>query len=158
MLSVTVIGEEQLKQRFQSMPGRTHNALLRTITGWALRLENYVKQEKLSGQVLNHITGKLQGSIHNDIADSPDSIVGRVYSSNAASPYNAAQEYGAIIPDRYPVNAQALHFYIGGKEIFAKFAKGFTLKERSYMRSSLAENAAAIIEDIKRAAISEAQK
>ncbi len=149
MITVTVIGREELRARIDAMPSRVHDALLRTITGLALQLEAYVKSDKLSGQVLNKITGNLQGSIHSNVIDEGTSITGRVYSAGVN--YAAIHEYGGQIPDRYPVNAKALHFFVGGKEVFAKFARGFTMPERSFMRSSLEDYRAKIIDSMTNA-------
>lgn len=131
------------------MNDRMHQALLQFITGYAIQLNDYVVTQKLSGHVLHHITGKLADSIHNDVADSGSSITGRVYSSG--NNYAAIHEYGGPVPDRYPVNAKAMHFFAGGKEIFTKFAKGFQMPERSYLRSSLADKAADITQGMKEA-------
>lgn len=140
--------KDNLTAKFDAMPQKLHDALLKRVHYWKERLRNHVIKDKLQGQVLNHITGRLQGSIQGDVTDTPEKITGRVYSANTASPYNKAQEYGAVIPDRFPVNAKALHFFVGGQEIFAKRAKGFTLKERSYLRSSLADYKQLIINDM----------
>jgi hypothetical protein len=144
MLNVTVTGLTEVIQRFSEMPSKVHDGLLAEITKQALDLQRYVVTEKLSGQVLNKITGKLASSIQHDVTDSGSSIIGRVYSNNSVS-YAAAQEFGAQIPDRYPVNAKALHFFVGGQEVFAKFARGFTLRERSFLRSSLSDKKDQII-------------
>ena len=156
MITVDIVGDKEVIARFSSMPDRMHRKLLQFITGFSLKLQNYVVTQKLSGQVLNHRTGKLQASIHNDVQDSGSLIMGRVYSS--ATNYAAIHEYGGQIPDRYPVNAKALHFFAGGKEVFAKFARGFTMQERSFLRSSLADNRDDIIEGMKEAVMGAAKE
>lgn len=153
MITVTVIGKEELRARIDAMPDKVHTALLRAITSLALQLEAHVKQDKLEGQVLNHITGRLQGSIMHDVIDQGTRITGRVYSNTTVN-YAAIHEYGGQIPDRYPVNAQALHFFIGGKEVFAKFARGFTMPERSFLRSSLQDYRQIIINGMTNAVTS----
>lgn len=55
------------------------------------------------------------------------------------SKYARIQDLGGQIPDRYPVNAKALHFFINGKEIYTKKAKGFTLQGKHYTANSFAE-------------------
>jgi hypothetical protein len=137
MLNVTVIGDREVIQRFANLPERAHGALVAEVTTLALELQAHVVQDKLQGQVLNHITGRLQSSIQHDVQVSGTTVTGRVYANTSTAPYAGAQEFGATIPDRYPVNAKALHFFVGADEVFAKFARGFTLPERSYLRSSL---------------------
>ena len=149
MLTVDIVGDKEVIARFSSMTDRIHQKLLQFITGYSAKLQNYVVTQKLSGQVLNHISGNLQASIHNEVEDSGSSIIGRVYS--AGCNYAAIHEYGGQIPDRVPVNGQFLHFFIDGKEIFTKFARGFTMPERSFLRSSLADNRDEIIAGMKEA-------
>ena len=150
MITVDIIGREEVRARFEAMPGKIHQRLLAAITGLALQLEAHVKQDKLEGQVLNHITGRLQGSIGHAVDDSPDAITGRVFSAGVN--YAAIHEYGGEVPDRYPVNAKALHFFAGGDEVFAKFARGFTMPERSFLRSSLEDYRQKIIDGMSKAA------
>lgn len=135
--TVTVVGDQELRARFDSMPQRVHDRLLGAITSLALKLQNHVVQDKLSGQVLKRRTGKLAGSIHNSVQDAGTSITGRVYSSGIN--YAAIHEFGGHIPERRPVNAKALHWVSGGKDVFAMYARAFDMPERSYLRSSLAD-------------------
>jgi hypothetical protein len=137
MLNVTLVGDKEVIQRFASLPERAHRALVAEVTTLALELQAHVVQDKLQGQVLNHITGRLQSSIQHDVQSSGTTVAGRVYANTSTAPYAGAQEFGATIPDRYPVNAKAMHWTSGGQDVFAKFARGFNLPERSYLRSSL---------------------
>lgn len=138
LLNIAVTGDKEVLARFDAIPAKVHRALYARIFGLALELEHYIKTEKLSGQVLNHRTGKLQSSINSEVKESGANIIGRVFSNNSVN-YAAIHEFGGQVPDRYPVNGKALHFFIGGKEVFAKFARGFTMPERSFMRSGLAD-------------------
>ncbi len=132
------------------MPSRVHRALLIKITGLALQLEQHIKQDKLQGQVLNRITGHLAGSINHEVNDRRTAIAARVYSNSSVN-YAAIHEFGGHIPDRYPVNGKALRFMIGGREVFANFARGFNMPERSFMRSGLADYRDRIIEGMTKA-------
>jgi len=97
-------------------------------------------REKLTGPVLQRRTGTLVRSIHTEIQKSATGFIGKIGSNIK---YAAIHEFGGIIhiPDIYPVKKQALHFFIGSKEIFAKKVKAhtITMPERSYLRSSLTE-------------------
>jgi phage gpG-like protein len=150
MLNLTLIGDQAVIARFNGMNDRIRQRLFAEVTVLAADLERHVKEDKLSGQVLQHRTGQLQQSIHNEVNSNGSSVIGRVFSAGPL-PYAAIHEFGGQIPDRYPVNAKALHFFIGGKEIFAKFAKGFAMPERSYLRSSLADFRQQIIDGLSRA-------
>ena len=151
MFDVAYTNKDKLVARFGEMPEKLHASLLKRVHGLTLELKNHVILDKLQGQVLNKITGRLMGSIQSDVTDTPDRITGRVYSSTTASPYNRAHEYGAIIPDRFPKNAKAMHWMVGGQHVFAKFARGFTLPARSYMRSSLTDYKEKIINTLRKA-------
>ncbi len=150
MLNITITGQEAVIARFGGMNDRIRQRLFGAVTILAANLERYVKESKLSGQVLQHRTGQLQQSIHNQVTQDGSSVIGRVFSAGPL-PYAAIHEFGGQVPDRTPVNAKALHFFIGGKEVFAKFAKGFTMPERSYLRSSLSDYRQQIIDGLSRA-------
>lgn len=131
---------------------RVHDALLKAITTQTLDLQNYIQSDKLSGQVLNVVTGNLRRSIFTKINDSGTSIQGEVYSSNDVK-YGAIHEYGGVTSphDIYPKNALALHFFMGGAEVFAKHVHhpGSHMPERSFMRSGLDDQSDTIVEAIK---------
>ena len=59
---------------------------------------DYVKERKLSGQVLNAITGNLRDSVRSEmVSASGDLIFGHVYSNKEEVPYNLIHEYGGTI-------------------------------------------------------------
>lgn len=149
MLSIQLSGDEELIARFKQMPERVHKALIRKITALSIALQNKIRTEKLDGQVLNKRTGALQSSIHRQVTDTATAVVAKV-SAGKDVPYAAIHEYGGQTKPHIivPKNAEALHFYIGGKEVFAKSVNhpGSKMPERSYMRSSLSEMRIEIIE------------
>jgi HK97 gp10 family phage protein len=145
MLNIVITGDREVIQRFEAMATKVHTALLAEITKQALDLQAHVVRDKLQGQVLNHITGRLQSSIMHEVNDNGKSIIGRVYSNNSVN-YAAIHEFGGTVPDRYPVNGKALHWMSGGQDVFAKFARGFTMPERSFLRSSLEDYKSRIID------------
>lgn len=152
IITATLEGGEEFKAHVHNMDNAVHQAILKKMTVLGIQLEGYIKNSKLDGQVLQKRTGRLQSSIQSETIDG-EVITTNVFSNASAAPYNRAQEYGAIIPEQFPVNAKALHFFVGGQEVFAKHAKGFTLKERSYMRSSLAEYRQTILDGLREAAV-----
>jgi phage gpG-like protein len=154
-LNVTLVGDQAVIQKLSAMPPKVHQALVAEVTRQALDLQRHVVEDKLQGQVLNHVSGKLASSIMYDVTDSQTSVTGRVYSNNSVN-YAAIHEFGGTVPDRYPVNAKALHWMSGGQDVFAKFARGFTMPERSFMRSSLADYKDRIIAGLTRAVTQEA--
>jgi phage gpG-like protein len=75
--------------------------------------------------------------------------------------YAAIHEFGAVIPPHeiVPDKAKALAFLVGGKQAFAARVNlpAVTMPERSYMRSSLAEMADDIRDELTKAALGAAQ-
>lgn len=141
MLSIKLVGDQQLIARLNAMPGRLRDELRRKVTELTLKLEAKVKA-KLSGQVLNVVTGALRRSIFSTVTATDVSVVGKVASSGDVK-YAAIHEFGGKTPAHEIVatKAQALSFMMGGKQVFAKRVNhpGSTIPERSYLRSSLAD-------------------
>ena len=90
-LNVTLTGDTEVIAKFNAMPEKVHRALVQEVTKLALDLQRHVVVDKLSGQVLNKITGRLQSSIQYDVTDSGSSVIGRVYANTSTAPYAGAQ-------------------------------------------------------------------
>jgi len=85
--------------------------------------------------VFSHTTGTLAASFRVKRSHAGHGVV---ITSN--KPYAAAQEYGARIPARRPVNGLCLAWSSGGGGmVFAKYARAFTLKARPYIEPSVDE-------------------
>lgn len=161
MITVEVVGDKQLIARLTAMPDNIRSALVRKVRALALMLEAKVKGEKLSGQVLNVVTGALRRSISNEVTTGSNSVTAEVYSSGDVK-YAAIHEYGGTIPAHEVVatKAQALHFVIGAKDVFAKRVQipDVKMPERSFLRSSLDEMRDEIVEGMKEAVLEGAHK
>ena len=161
MITVEVVGDKQLIARLTAMPDNIRSALVRKVRALALMLEATVKGEKLSGQVLNVVTGALRRSISNEVTTGSNSVTAEVYSSGDVK-YAAIHEYGGTIPAHEVVatKAQALHFVIGAKDVFAKRVQipDVKMPERSFLRSSLDEMRDEIVEGMKEAVLEGAHK
>lgn len=151
MLKIEVTGDRELIAKLSELPSRVHDALLRKVTALDLQLEALVKQ-KLSGVVLNVVTGALRRSIFGTVGDGQTRVVGKVASSGDLK-YAGIHEFGGKTPahDILPSKAQALHFFVGGKEVFAKVVHhpGSQMPERSFLRSSLADMKQQILDGIE---------
>ena len=126
----TTYDDRSLRVHLDSISGRVHDELLKAITASATEVKEYIKNQKLSGQVLKSITGALKDSINSSVTDHGSRITGSVYSDGSV-PYASIHEYGG---DIYPTAAKFLQFMIEGKQIFTKYV---LMPERSFMRSSL---------------------
>jgi len=137
------------------MPERVREALSAKANALAADLQAKI-QQKLAGTVLNAKSGALARSIVATIEDSSANVSVRIATSGDVK-YAAIHEFGGTIPPHQivPDKAKALAFAIGGKQIFAARVQipTVTMPERSYLRSSLAEMADAIREELTEAAI-----
>lgn len=151
MIDVEITGLDKAAAAIDNLPMLVAQALQRKMEGTTIDLANYIVTQKLNGQVLQHRSGALKRSINRNVTANGLEILGRVFSSGDVK-YAAIHEYGGVIT---PKNASALRFQIDGKWVHAKKV---TMPERSFMRSSLAENKAQIIAGLQKAAINAARK
>ena len=137
-----------------ALPDRLRDALADKVNMLAVALQAKI-QQKLSGEVLNQKSGALKRSIVIAIDDSSASMTASLAVSGDIK-YAAIHEFGGVIPphDILPDKARALAFAVGGKEVFAARVNlpAIAMPERSYMRSSLAEMADDIREELSEAA------
>lgn len=123
------------------LPARVHRAIVNKTSELTLRLESKIKNEKLSGQVLNVKTGNLRRSIFSQTTDEGDRVEGKVASSGDVK-YAAIQEYGGQTPPHViEAKGAALAFIMNGKQVFFKSVNhpGSKIPEHRYMRGSLEE-------------------
>ena len=113
-------------------------------------------QDKLSGEVLNVRSGALLRSIVETGLNIDTAGVGDSVASDGSAAYAHIQEYGGRvnIPEIVPRSAKALTFDYGGKLVFARHvaAHSVDIPQRSFLRSSLAEQAQSFADDIRRIA------
>ena len=151
MLKIEIKGTEEVNKRFKSIPSNVKNELLKKVFYLTIMLESYVKNNKLSGQVLHTISGRLKRSIQYSVKSENDFIKGSVFSSGDV-PYAGIHEFGGKTPPHIivPVKAKALAFAINGKTQFAKIVNhpGSRMPVRSYLRSSLDDKKSQIIAEL----------
>lgn len=156
MFNVVLTGDRELIAHIDRMPSAVRDMLRRKIRELALRLKGKIQREKLSGQVLNVVTGALRRSIQDGVEETDTGIFGEVFSSGDVK-YARIHEFGGKTRAHriYPKKADALAFMMGGRQVFAKWVDhpGSVMPERSFMRSSLAEMAPVIVREMKEAVI-----
>jgi HK97 gp10 family phage protein len=145
MIKAWIEGTAGVISRLDQVPGKVAAALRRAVEAEAIKLTAYVKEQKLSGQVLNMQTGTLQRSIDYQLQDDGDRIAASVGTNLI---YAAIHEYGGttrthVIEAR---NVKALAFQMSGQDVFCKRVNhpGSHMPERSFLRSALSENADSI--------------
>ncbi len=181
-LNVTLRGMPETLTALKMYGANVMAALLTKTQALTLDLQRHVVEDKLSGQVLNVRSGDLRRSIQQDVTQTGDLIVGRVFSSGDVK-YAAIHEFGGDIhmpPRAWDVKLRttAAGELMRQKEnsnlaVFARTQgsrahadsrttsrhaehQGYTIHmpERSYMRSSLADMAEGIMADLKSTALS----
>ncbi len=141
------------------MPDRVRQALSSKATVLAVALEAKI-QQKLFGSVLNMRSGALASSIIATVDESSADVAVRIGTSGDVK-YAAIHEFGGTIPPHeiVPDKAKALAFLVGDKQVFAARVNlpAVTMPERSYLRSSLAEMAGEIRDELS-GAVAEAME
>lgn len=157
-INIEFTGREAVLARLGEAPAKIRTAAKSSLDIWATELAGYIKAEKLSGQVLNRRSGALSRSVYPDKRETADTISGGARAGNDV-PYAKIHEFGGLIPAHQVVvkNAKALCFTVGGVKRFAHSVQipDVQMPERSYMRSSLREQAPEGINEL-RAAVREA--
>lgn len=141
MFRVDLVGDVALIGRFERMPGSIQHELEIEARLLGINLAAYIVREKLQGQVLNHVSGKLGQSI----AERPVTVEAGVVWGGAIQSGNV--KYGRIHEDGFVgdelVKAHTRSMVFG--RLVAPFTVGaFTrrmnMPARPYMKPSLAEN------------------
>jgi hypothetical protein len=123
-------------------------ALVRKVNSLALRLQQKIIV-KLSGQVLNIRSGKGAGSVRVTLATPGDTVTADVQAGGGPAWYLKLHEFGTDAPYTIlPINKQALAFMLGGKMVIVRKVIHPPIKERSFMRTSIAEMAGQIQTEI----------
>lgn len=141
MINVEVLGGQEVGIKLEQVPYKVHMALTREITISTLKLKDYIIKHKLSGQVLNHITGNLWRSIQQTVTSEKNLIIGRVFSSGDVK-YAGIHEFGGSIKSRLGTGVGKPK--PGGKSTIQ-------MPERSFMRSSLSDMREEIIQRLSNA-------
>lgn len=159
-VELTIDGDVQLIDRLNLFSDLVHQALVAKMQQVVVNLTEQVKDNKLSGQILNVISGMLRDSIYNTVTETSDQVIGTVGSQGV--PYAAIHEYGGTTGPHSIVatRAQMLHFIWHGEEVFTKSVNhpGSRMPERSYLRSSLADARQQILNDFGAVVEDEARK
>jgi phage gpG-like protein len=136
MFNVSLIGDADLIVALEAMPGAVRDMLFRAIQRETIGLQQYIKADKLEGQVLKHRSGNLSTSI---VTTGPEidgeRVSGGTVSSGDVVHYARIHEYGATVAR------------------VSKLGKSYTATypERSFMRSGLRDQRDHIIEALRAA-------
>jgi hypothetical protein len=130
-----------VSEKFDAMPAAVHGALAKKSEALRSMLEDKIKTQNLSGQVLNLRSGALKGTIISNIMDDGQSLGVSVQQSGEVK-YGAIHEFG--FNDQESVRAYlrtirtAFGKAINPKEVMVKaFTRHMNMLERSFMRTAL---------------------
>lgn len=158
MLKAYVVGDLQVVANLRGGGSAVHEALLREMHRIVIELQNKVKAEKLSGQVLNVRTGVLRNSITQQARAEGPGIVEGIVGTNIT--YGAVHELGGPVnvPDHIRIITQAF-----GRTLLNPVevnVRGHIRNnpQRSFLKSSLDEMAPNIRERLRQATITALRK
>jgi phage gpG-like protein len=168
MIRVEMRGDAEIIARLNAFPTSLRAILRRRVWALTLKLQARV-QGKLSGKVLNVVTGALRRSIQSDVKETSGAVRGRVFSTGDVK-YAAIHEFGGRTKAHIilPKKALALRFAMGGAPtgplgphmVFAKAVNhpGSRMPERSFMRSSLADMREEIVRELTQGVVEAAMQ
>lgn len=160
MITGKVVGADKLTVRFNEMAPRLRERLKLQITREAVALLRYVKEQKLSGQVLRNRTGTLRRKVNYVVRDGVSDVMATV---GVKLSYAGIHEYGfdgtETVREHLRTITQAFGRTIAPVQVTVReFSRHMHMPERSFLRSSLSENAAGIRERLTAAIVDEAKK
>lgn len=128
---ISILGRQQHMAKISDIVNRLAPALERAMKNEMVRVSDYVRSQKLSGQVLNRRSGDLSRSITGQASvTGTGTVTGTV--GTKGIPYAAIHEFGGSY---WRVMDQAF-----GRPIVPRSVH-WTVPERSYLRTSANENA-----------------
>lgn len=134
MIRGTVVGSEEAIARFKAMPNRLRQELVTGIGRAVLKLQAYVKDGKLSDQVLHVRTGRLRRSITERVTQEAARVEG-IVGTNVE--YAAVHEYG--FSGTVSVREHLRRAKSGFMQTVRAHTRKVDLPERSFLRSALAD-------------------
>lgn len=160
-ITTEVTGVTDIVGFIQDLPERIRAEGMHRMENVVFDVTDHVLNEKLSGQVLNRVSGKLAGGVYGEVHDLNPQIVGEIGVDGV--PYARIQEEGGTTPahEIIPSAAKALSFmWLDGERWF--FAKvnhpGSVMPARSYLRSSLMDLKDQIIEELQQGVVDAVRK
>jgi phage gpG-like protein len=136
----TIATLSELAEKFAHLGAAGKIRFLEALQDEGFRMVAAIKLEKLSGQVLKRRTGTLSNSIISKVEEEGGELVAKVGSFGGV-PYARIHEYGGTYL-RHRTNARA-----GSNASVGTYV---TMPERSYLRSTLAEQKEAIAKRLGR--------
>jgi hypothetical protein len=155
-LTITVEGN-QIIAKVAALPKLLASRLRFQVAAAVIELQNYIRTQKLSGQVLHVRTGNLRNAVRAYPPVSEDFPIQGTVAVDRSAPYGAMQEGGTRPHEIVPVRARALRFVSGGQTVFARRVQHPGFPPHPFMAPSFLERRDPIIARL-RLAIEQAVK
>jgi phage gpG-like protein len=139
--TISILGREEHLAKIADIKTNLGPVLEQAMKNEMVRVSDYVRSQKLSGQVLNRRSGDLSRSITGQASSSGTTVTGIV--GTKGIPYAGIHEFGGSF---WREMTEAF-----GRPIIPRSVH-FTYPERSYLRTSANENAAQVSAKLQAAA------
>lgn len=141
MIDAYVVGDAEIVRKLDAMPARLREELKKGVGRLALKLARNVQKDKLSGQALKVLTGRLRRSIRDLVEDNGETVSGVVSTPVKYAPPNEYGFSGTVdVREHLREIKQAFGRSITPKQITVKaHPMKMNLPERSFLRSALRE-------------------
>jgi len=154
MITVELVGDKELIASLGARGEKVKREVVKAITGDTLKLEAKIKA-KLSGDVLNVVSGNLRASIHSVLpVEQGGGLVRGTVGQSGDVKYGRIHEYGGKTSAHViEAKGNALAFMWKGNQVFFKRVNhpGSVMPQRSFMRSSLREMQPVLLADVEAA-------
>lgn len=143
MITAELIGKEEVLARMRARRDNIKARLLATMLGQMARLAEYVRANKLSGQVLRNRTGTLRRSIHPGAELQNEGDIVGLIGTNIS--YARLHEFGGTfqVPGHWRTITQAFGRPIAPRSVNVA-AHAITFPERAFLRPAINERRDAI--------------
>jgi len=143
MITITFKSNPQFIETMRNKGPRIVSVIFTKLEGLMGQLATYVREEKLSGQVLKTQTSNLKNSVRPlPIEVAGPKIIGTVTAAGTNNSfYGRYHEYGGTRAfDVVPVKKRALQFLVDGKLVYAQMVHHPPVIKRPFMSPSEEEN------------------
>ena len=144
MIIGEILGVDRVATYLGRMPEKSRQAVGQKVRFLALMLQNYVKEDELTGQALHVRSGNLRRSITNKVIDSDGTYTG-IVGTNCV--YAAIHEFGGSTRPHLilPVHAKALMFqsagFVGPVQVLKNQNGRYSKGAKAKITAALAEGA-----------------
>lgn len=152
-MGIQIAGVERVVLRLQNLAASATAKLRATMSSVATDVSSYVKETKLSGQVLNVRSGRLRRSINGQVRDSADAVSALIGTNLV---YAKVYEFGfqgtVNVPAHTRMQTMAFGRAMPAREVEVRaHPMRMNMPERSFLRTSLRETAPAELDRIRMA-------